>query len=172
MSEPFIGEIRMFFGNFAPAGWALCNGQLLQIAENRTLFELIGNAYYGGNGQSTFALPDLRGRFPIHRDTRDGSTFTRGERGGAQTVALTVDQLPVHNHTLAASLNNGGVNVVTNNLTGQVSANQIYREVAPAAALNAGAMTSTGGNRPHDNMQPYFVVNYIIALYGAYPSHS
>lgn len=165
MSQPYIGEIRMFGGNFAPAGWALCQGQTLAISENDTLFNLIGTTY-GGDGQETFQLPNLQGRLPLHQ----GSGFSLGQLGGVETVTLTTQTMPAHNHPMAASLNNAQGNQVTGNVVGQVGATQIYREVAAASPLAAQACTFTGGSQPHDNMQPYLCINFIISLFGVYPS--
>src|SRR5881392_2964363 len=131
MGQPFVGEIRIFAGNFAPAGWMFCEGQLLPISENQTLFNLIGTTY-GGDGQSTFALPDLRGRLPLHM----GNGFVLAETGGAEEITLTLQQVATHNHPLLASQDNAGGSTVANNLTGQVGATQIYREVAPTVALS------------------------------------
>ena len=165
MAQPYVGEIRMFGGNFAPAGWMFCEGQLLPISENETLFQLIGTTY-GGDGQETFALPDLRGRIPIHQ----GNGFILAETGGAEEITLTVNQIPAHGHAMIASLNNAGGSSPTNNLTGQVGASQIYREVAPASPLAPQAVSSTGGSQPHTNFQPYLCVDFIISLFGIFPS--
>ena len=165
MAQPYVGEIRMFAGNFAPAGWMFCEGQLLPISEYETLFNLIGTTY-GGDGQSTFALPDLRGRLPLHQ----GGGFVLAETGGAEEITLTVQQIAAHNHALLASLNNAGGSTVSGNVTGQVGATQIYREVAPAVALSPLAMGNTGGSQPHTNFQPYLCVDFIISLFGIFPS--
>ncbi len=165
MAQPYVGEIRMFAGNFAPAGWAFCEGQLLPISENETLFQLIGTTY-GGDGESTFALPDLRGRIPIHQ----GNGFILAETGGAEEITLTTNQIPVHTHTMLASSvlaqnpqPDGGVPAQTPTLqpymsdTGQVS-------LAPTAIL------PVGGSQPHTNFQPYLCVNFILSLFGLFPS--
>jgi microcystin-dependent protein len=164
MSDPYIGEIRMFGGTFAPVGWALCEGQLLPIAENDPLFTLIGTTY-GGDGQETFALPDLRGRVPLHV----GNGFIQAQNGGSEQVTLTVQQIPAHSHPLLASLNIASASSVTNNVTGQVGSIQIYREIAPAVPLSPLAMSAVGGSQPHSNFQPYLCVNFIISLFGIYP---
>jgi microcystin-dependent protein len=171
VSQPFIGEIRMFGGNFAPAGWVFCQGQLMPIAENDALFTLIGTTY-GGDGQETFGIPDLQGRVPIHAGTQGGITYIQGEMAGTETVTLTTQQLPTHNHPLLASLNNAGANVVTGNLTGQVGATQLYREVPAASPLNAAAVTQVGGSQPHENMQPYLAISYILSLFGIFPTQN
>jgi microcystin-dependent protein len=165
MAQPYVGEIRMFGGNFAPAGWMFCEGQLLPISENEIIFQLIGTTY-GGDGQETFALPDLRGRIPIHQ----GSGFILAETGGAEEITVTVAQMAAHGHALLASLNNAGASAVTNNVTGQVGASQIYREIAPASPLSNLAMGPTGGSQPHTNFQPYLCVDFIISLFGIFPS--
>ena len=167
MAQPYVGEIRIFAGNFAPAGWMFCEGQLLPISEYETLFNLIGTTY-GGDGQSTFALPDLRGRIPIHF----GNGFTLAETGGVEEVTLTVNQIPAHSHPMLASLNNALGSTPTGNLVGQVGATQIYREVPPASALNAQACGPVGGSQPHTNFQPYLCVDFIISLFGIFPSQT
>jgi microcystin-dependent protein len=167
MAQPYVGEIRMFAGNFAPAGWMFCEGQLLPISENETLFNLIGTTY-GGDGQSTFALPDLRGRVPIHF----GNGFTLAENGGAETVTLTVNQIPSHTHALLASqdtsdsLNPGG-NVLAATLTITP-----YISVPPTAPLSPASVTQVGGSQPHNNFQPYLCVDFIISLFGIFPSQT
>src|ERR1700730_3385653 len=140
MAQPYVGEIRMFAGNFAPAGWMFCEGQLLPISEYETLFNLIGTSY-GGDGQSTFALPDLRGRVPIHQ----GDGFVAAANGGAETVTLTVQQIPGHGHPALASLNNAGASTPSGNVTGQVGATQIYREGPPGSPMSPSALSATGG---------------------------
>src|SRR5208283_951554 len=132
MSQPYVGEIRMFAGNFAPAGWMFCEGQLLPISENETLFNLIGTTY-GGDGQSTFALPDLRGRLPVHQ----GNGFTLAETGGAEEVTLTTSTIPAHSHPFLASLNQGGTRNPTGNVLATVIAGSIYAQQPPTAALAA-----------------------------------
>jgi microcystin-dependent protein len=172
VSSPYIGEIRMFAGNFPPVGWAFCNGQTLAISENDALFNLIGTTY-GGDGQETFNLPDLQGRFPIHQGTSTtGTTFTIGGNGGVEDVTISVNQLPIHSHPLLASLNNAGASSVTGNVTGQVGATQIYREVAPAAVMSANSLVPAGGSQPHTNIQPYLTINYIISLFGVFPTQN
>jgi microcystin-dependent protein len=169
MSQPYVGEIRMFGGNFAPAGWLLCQGQILPISENDVLFNLIGTTY-GGDGQETFALPNLQGRLPMHAGSLNGTNYTAGQTGGAETVTLTTQQLPTHSHPLSASLNNATGSSVTGNVVGQVGATQIYREAPADTPMANQACTFAGGNQPHDNMQPYLCVNFIISLFGIFPS--
>lgn len=164
MAQPYVGEIRMFGGNFAPAGWMFCEGQLLPISENETLFNLIGTTY-GGDGQSTFALPDLRGRLPIHW----GNGFILAETGGAEEITLTVQQIPTHSHPVLASLNAGNATQPAGNVTAQNAAVTIYRAQAPVANMNAQAVSATGGSQPHTNFQPYLCVDFIISLFGIFP---
>jgi microcystin-dependent protein len=165
MGQPFVGEIRIFAGNFPPVGWMFCEGQLLPISENEILFQLIGTTY-GGDGQSTFALPDLRGRLPLHQ----GNGFTLAETGGVETVTLTIAQMAAHRHPMLASLNNAGTSTPTGNVTGQVGATQIYREVPAASAMSPLAVGSVGGSQPHNNFQPYLCLDFIISLFGIFPS--
>lgn len=165
MAQPYVGEIRMFAGNFAPAGWAFCDGQLLPISENETLFQLLGTTY-GGDGENTFAVPDLRGRLPIHQ----GNGFVLAETGGVEEVTLTVSQIPAHSHPLLASSSTG--NQI--NPQGQVLAASFsvtpYINDAPSGNLAATAISATGGSQPHSNMQPYLCVSFIISLFGIFPS--
>jgi microcystin-dependent protein len=165
MAQPYVGEIRIFAGNFAPAGWMFCEGQLLPISENETLFQLIGTTY-GGDGQSTFALPDLRGRIPIHQ----GNGFILAETGGTEEVTLTSQQMPIHNHAFLASKGPGNVNGPAGNVTGESAAVKIYFADVPAAAMNAAAVGPVGGSQPHTNFQPYLCVDFIISLFGIFPS--
>jgi microcystin-dependent protein len=163
MSNPFVGEIRMFAGNFAPAGWALCDGSLLSIADNDVLFTLIGTTY-GGDGQSTFGLPDLRSRVPLHM----GSSFPLGQNGGEETVTLTANQLPAHTHVPQA---NSGIGTQTSP-AGKVwaaSSNFPYSANAPSASMAPGAVGSAGGSQPHANMVPFLAINFIISLFGIFP---
>jgi microcystin-dependent protein len=171
MSQPYVGEIRMFAGNFAPAGWMFCEGQLLPISEFDTLFNLIGTTY-GGDGQSTFGLPDLRGRIPVHVGTGAGSTYTLAQTGGAETVTLNINTIPAHSHPLVASTNTAQTASVSNNVTGATnsSANQFYRQATPAQPMAPNSIGSTGGSQPHDNFQPYLCIDFIISLFGVYPS--
>ena len=157
----------MFGGNFAPAGWMFCEGQLLPISENETLFQLIGTTY-GGDGQETFALPDLRGRLPIHM----GNGFVLAETGGVENITLTVNQIPSHTHPLLASLDSGSQGNPQNNVVTQSPSVALYIEDVTAANLNAQAMTSVGGSQPHDNMQPFLCVSFIISLFGIFPSQT
>lgn len=166
MAEPYVGEIRMFAGNFAPAGWMFCEGQVLSISENETLFNLLGTTY-GGDGQSTFALPDLRGRIPIHQ----GNGFTLAEEVGVEEVTLTVQQIPAHGHSLSASSGNASSSDPGNRLVAKTVKN-IYRAGPADTAMAAQAIGPVGGSQPHDNFQPYLCIDFIISLFGIYPSPS
>jgi microcystin-dependent protein len=165
VAQPYVGEIRMFAGNFAPAGWMFCEGQLLPISENETLFQLIGTTY-GGDGQSTFALPDLRGRVPVHM----GSGFILAETGGAEEITLTVNQIPAHSHPLLASTASGTVATPVNNVLAEsVSINPYIQDVANSN-MNPAAVSAVGGSQPHTNFQPYLCIDFIISLFGIFPS--
>lgn len=169
MSQPYIGEIRMFGGNFAPAGWALCDGQLLPISQNNALFNLIGTTY-GGDGQTTFGLPDLRGRMPIHQGTNSsGNSYVIGQSGGAEQVTLTVLQIPTHSHPAAAQSGNGTQAVPDNGVWAQSSLNQ-YSANNANSNMNPASIGPTGGSQPHENRMPYLAVNFIISLFGIFPS--
>jgi len=165
MAQPYVGEIRIFAGNFAPAGWMFCEGQLLPISENETLFQLIGTTY-GGDGQSTFALPDLRGRIPVHQ----GNGFILAETGGAEEITLTVNQIPAHTHALAAVDAAGNQITPTGNLPAHSFNVTPYINDAPTGNFNAAAITGTGGSQPHTNFQPYLCIDFIISLFGIFPS--
>jgi microcystin-dependent protein len=167
MAQPFVGEIRMFAGNFAPAGWMFCEGQLLPISENEILFQLIGTTY-GGDGQSTFALPDLRGRIPLHF----GNSFILAETGGAEQVTLTVSQIPAHSHPLLATSTVATDQNASNNLLSQASLFFPYINVAPSLAMAPASISGVGGSQPHNNFQPYLCVDFIISLFGLFPSQT
>jgi microcystin-dependent protein len=167
-----IGEIRMFAGNFAPAGWMFCEGQLLPISENDQLFQLIGTTY-GGDGESTFGLPDLRGRLPIHHGTAStGTTYTLGERAGVETVTLTVQQIPVHSHALLATANPASAVAPADRVLATAAAATItpHGSDNPAGTLAPQAVGPDGGSQPHSNFQPYLCVNFIISLFGVFPN--
>ena len=164
MSQPYVGEIRMFGGNFAPVGWMFCEGQLLPISQYDALFNLIGTTY-GGDGQSTFALPDLRGRLPIHQ----GSGFILAQNGGVEQVTLTVQQIPAHGHPAQAQSGAGSSSSPTNNVWAGSNVNQ-YSTNNSNASMNAGAIGATGGSQPHTNFMPYLCVSFIISLFGVFPS--
>jgi microcystin-dependent protein len=165
MAQPYVGEIRMFAGNFAPAGWMFCEGQLLPISENETLFQLIGTTY-GGDGESTFALPDLRGRIPIHQ----GNGFILAETGGAEEITLTVNQVPAHSHPLLASSGPGTASTPVGNVLAESPSVSLYIEDSPNSNLNPQAVAPVGGSQPHTNFQPYLCVDFIISLFGIFPS--
>ncbi|HTQ80586.1 MAG TPA: tail fiber protein [Thermoanaerobaculia bacterium] len=169
MAQPYVGEIRMFAGNFAPAGWMFCEGQLLPISEYETLFNLIGTTY-GGDGQSTFALPDLRGRLPIHF----GNGFTLAETGGVEEVTLTVSQIPSHSHPFLGTANTATGNAPQGNTVAGTTGATIfpYGTDQPTTALNASSVSSVGGSQPHTNFQPYLCVDFIISLFGIFPSQT
>lgn len=170
MSEPFVGEIRMFAGSFNPAGWAFCNGALMPISENETLFNLIGTTY-GGDGMETFALPNLCGRVPIHQGVGPGGwTYQIGESAGTETVTLTTQQIPVHTHAPSASFAPTS-NDPTNRSWASSPARQFVTSVTPDTDMNAPVGVA-GGTQPHENMQPVLVVTFIISLFGIFPSMS
>jgi microcystin-dependent protein len=178
MSQPYIGEIRIFAGNFAPLGWAFCDGQLMAISENDTLFTLIGTTY-GGDGQETFGIPDLRGRVPTHQGSSSGQTYVIGEMAGVETVTLTTNQIPIHTHALVSTAAPASLD--------KPSGQSIFADMGPAGvnlnafvpydgtnqvALSPASVTPVGGNQPHENMQPYLGLNFIISLFGIFPSQN
>ena len=171
MGQPFIGEIRMFGGSFAPAGWAFCNGATMPISENDALFTLIGTTY-GGDGQETFQLPDLQGRLPMHAGQGPGlsQNYQLGEKGGVESVTLTTQQIPVHNHAWLVSNGISAQTNPTNNVVSQSSQAQIYIEDTASANMSAAAIGPVGGSQPHTNVQPFLCINYIISLFGIFPS--
>ncbi len=171
MATPYVGEIRMFAGNFAPVGWQFCAGQLLSISENETLFQLIGTTY-GGDGESTFALPDLQSRIPIHQGQGPGlSNYVLSETGGVEEVTLTVSQIPTHSHAFLASTNIDNSPNPSGNVTGSATLVNVYRDQGtPAISFDPNAVTSEGNSLPHSNIQPYLCVNFIIAMFGIYPT--
>src|SRR5215210_3196221 len=166
MSEPFLSEIKIVSFNFPPKGWALCNGQLLPINQNQALFSLLGTRY-GGNGQTNFALPNLRGRVPIHM----GNGHTLGEAAGSTSVTVNIQQLPTHMHALMGSDNNGDTQDAAGNVLGKV-ASRLFTDPAALTTLDPSSVTSVGGSQPHNNMMPYLVLNFIIALQGIFPSQN
>jgi microcystin-dependent protein len=165
MAQPYVGEIRMFAGNFAPAGWMFCEGQLLPISENETLFQLIGTTY-GGDGQSTFGLPDLRGRVPLHQ----GNGFILAETGGVESVTLTVNQIPSHGHPMLASASPGTSAAPQNAVLAKTTTGFLYINENPTDNMAATAIVPVGGSQPHDNFQPYQCIDFIISLFGIFPS--
>jgi len=170
MGQPFIGEIRMFAGSFAPAGWAFCNGAILPISANDALFTLIGTTY-GGDGQETFALPNLSSRYPIHQGTSPttGTTYTLGEFAGVETVTITTNQLPAHSHIPSASSAPGNSGTPSNSVWAKPSAASMYTQLAPDTNMAATAVQLVGGSQPHDNMMPFLCVSFIISLFGIFP---
>jgi microcystin-dependent protein len=173
MGQPYVGEIRMFAGNFAPAGWMFCSGQLLPISENETLFQLIGTTY-GGDGQSTFALPNLMSRVPIHQGTGSaGGTYVLAQTGGVEEVTLNVQQIPNHTHALLANGSSATSSNPGQNVFGNVSGFDAYFDglnFDSPAFLNTSAVAPIGGSQPHNNMQPYLCINFIISLFGIFPT--
>jgi len=167
MAQPYVGEIRMFAGNFPPVGWMFCDGQLLPISENETLFQLIGTTY-GGDGESTFALPDLRGRLPLHQ----GNGFILAETGGVEEVTLTTQQIPIHTHNLLGSSANASSTDTAGNVGARVTVAAVfpYGTDNPPQPLSPLAIGSVGGSQPHTNFQPYLCINFIISLFGIFPS--
>jgi microcystin-dependent protein len=164
MSDPYVGEIRMIGGDFAPNGWMFCQGQLLAIADYEVLFTLIGTTY-GGDGQNTFALPDLASRLPIHQ----GPGYPQGSSGGAESVQLVSQNLPVHTHVAVASSGAASQTAPTNGVWA-ASSEQPYAVSAPNATMNVAALLPAGLSQPHDNMPPFLAINFIIALFGIFPS--
>jgi microcystin-dependent protein len=165
MAQPYVGEIRMFAGNFPPSGWLFCQGQLLAISQNETLFQLIGTTY-GGDGQSTFALPDLRGRIPIHQ----GNGFIIAETGGAEEITLTVQQIPAHTHPLLATTSVGTAASPQGSVLAASGSSNVYRPGPTAVTLSNQTVAPTGGSQPHSNTQPFLCIDFIISLFGIFPS--
>jgi len=166
MSEPFLSEIKIVSFNFPPKGWALCNGQFLPINQNQALFALLGTTY-GGNGQTTFALPNLRGRVPIHM----GNGHTLGEAAGSTSVTVNIQQLATHTHAMMGSQTDGDTPVPTNTVLAGTPA-KIYGPPTSLTTLLPASVSSVGGSQPHNNMMPYLVLNFIIALQGIFPSQN
>lgn len=169
MAQPYIGEIRMFAGIFAPVGWAFCNGALISISENETLYNLIGTTY-GGDGVSNFALPNLLGRVPLHQ----GGGFQVSDAAGVESVTLTIQQIPVHNHAALASSEFGTATSPTNNVLAKpnTASTFLYINEDPSAAMANNIVTPVGGSQPHENMQPYLCINFIISLFGIFPTQT
>ena len=165
MSQPYVGEMRIFAGDFAPAGWAFCDGSELPVADYEALFALIGTTY-GGDGQATFRLPDLRGRLPVHQ----ASDFLLGQAGGAESVTLSAEHVPVHSHPFLASRDRATAATPGANVVGQPAAATLYAEDRAGVALAPQSLQPAAGGQPHDNVQPYLAVSFIIALSGVFPS--
>ena len=170
MSQPYVGEIRMFGGNFAPAGWAFCQGQLLPISQNETLFNLIGTTY-GGDGQSTFALPNLQSRVPIHQGTNPGTgtSYQLAETGGVETVTLTTNQIPIHNHAFVCSQDIAQNPQPTDSIVAQSATVQLFITDVASSPLDNQMLAIAGGSQPHENLQPYLCVSFILSLFGIFP---
>jgi len=172
MAQPYVGEIRMFAGNFAPNGWMFCEGQPLPISENDVLFQLIGTTY-GGDGQETFNLPNLASRVPIHMGTgKSGTTYQIGEQGGVEQVTLSVQQIPNHTHPMLASTSAGTQNDPGNNVTAASPSILLYTGDVTDTDMSANAVTPVGGSQPHENTQPFLCINFIISLFGVFPSQT
>ena len=172
--EPYIGEIRMFAGNFPPNGWMFCEGQTLSIAENESLFQLIGTTY-GGDGEETFNLPNLASRVPIHMGTApSGTTYQIGQMAGTEQETLTVQQIPIHTHSLLATNDTGTSFTNGNNVLASTTGatTLAYGTDAPRVNLNAAAIGPVGGSQPHENTQPFLCINFIISLFGIFPSQT
>jgi microcystin-dependent protein len=172
MGQPYIGEIRIVGFNFAPVGWSFCNGSLIAISQNSTLFNLIGTTY-GGDGVNTFALPNLQGRVPVHIGSNGQSTAIIGQLAGSEGVTLLTNQLPAHTHAAAASGNGGTSNVPTNNFWANWTGAQFTNAGTTVnATMRNDAVVPVGGGQPHDNMMPFLALNFIISMFGIYPSQS
>jgi microcystin-dependent protein len=166
VGTPFLGEIKLISWNYAPKGWAFCNGQLMQINQNQALFSLLGTNF-GGNGQTTFGLPDLRGRGALHQ----GAGFIVGQAGGEEAHTLTQAEMPDHTHALNASQSDGNTQTPAGNVLAR-TVNNIYGGLNNLTTLNAASVTTVGGSQPHVNMQPYLTINFVIALVGVFPSRN
>jgi microcystin-dependent protein len=171
MSEPFLGEIRTFGFNFAPQGWAMCNGQVLSIAQNAALFSLLGT-FYGGNGTTNFALPNLQSRVGIHQGQGPGlSSYVIGEVSGSESVTLTAGQMPAHSHSLIANAGTAGVSRPDGAVLARTGSNT-YAAAPDGTAMNAGAIGQAGGSQPFSILQPFLCLNFCIALQGIFPSRN
>jgi microcystin-dependent protein len=169
MSQPYVGEVRLVGFNFAPAGWNYCDGSLQSISQYETLYNLIGTTY-GGDGQQTFGLPNLLGRIPIHAGSNGTNNYVIGQTGGVENVTLSLSQYPSHDHSLMASTNTGGSNNPSNQVVNQGLT--VYSTSAPVNPMLPAMVGSSGGNQPHNNLQPYLALNWIISFYGVYPSQN
>jgi microcystin-dependent protein len=173
MGEPYIGEIRMFGGNFAPAGWAMCDGQQIPISENDALFTLIGTTY-GGDGQEVFNLPNLQSRIPIHagKGPAVSNTYQLGEAAGVESVTLTTQQIPIHTHAIVGTSAIGSDANPAGNFLASSSSINAYAVFTPANAFASTALTPVGGSQPHENIMPYLCINFILSLYGIFPTQT
>lgn len=169
MADPFVSEIRIFSFNFAPKGWAFCNGQILPLSQNTALFSLLGTTY-GGNGSSNFALPDMQGRAPMHPGQGQGlSLHDLGETGGSETVTLIESEIPAHSHTLSVASLNSQSTAPTNNSLGRGNPVKVYTSGGTAVTMGTNSILPTGGSLPHNNMMPYLTMSFCIALQGVFP---
>ena len=175
MSSPYVGEIRMFGGNFAPSGWAFCDGQTMPISQNDTLFTLIGTTY-GGDGQETFNLPDLQGRFPLHQGQGPGisQSYQIGEKGGVESVTLSTQQIPIHTHAAICTTDFGQAPQPEGAFFAQPTTGTGFTggSQSPLVNLNAGVLSPAGGSQPHENMSPFLCVNFILSLFGIFPTQN
>ncbi|NJN46233.1 MAG: phage tail protein [Candidatus Competibacteraceae bacterium] len=172
MSEPFLAEVRIVGFNFAPRGWAFCDGQILPINQNQSLYSLLGTTY-GGDGRTSFALPDLRGRTPIHVGRSNGGADHRlGQKSGEETHTLAANEMPQHDHMLRASSTDANTGTPTNHVLARSTTPEAYRDTSSLAAMQAGSITNVGGGQAHENMQPYIALNFCIALQGLFPSRN
>jgi microcystin-dependent protein len=167
MSEPFLAEVKIISWNYSPKGWAFCSGQFLPINQNQALFSLLGTMY-GGNGQTTFALPDFRGRVPVHI----GSGFTQGQAGGQEFHTVTQSEMPAHNHFVSSTENDAGAATPSAAVFGRNGSQPYQSSLTNLTSLHPSTVSNTGGSQPHENRQPYLVLNFIIALQGIFPSQS
>ena len=170
MSEPYVAEIRLVAFNFAPRGWAFCDGQLLPIDQNQALFSLLGTTY-GGNGQQTFALPDLRGRIPFHQGNLLGKAYLLGQRAGEETHTLTVSEMPAHIHTAVATSDTPAATSPAGGYWGNAGIST-YSSNTPTTTMDPNTVSSVGGSQPHPNLSPYLVLNFVISLQGTFPSRN
>ncbi len=172
MAQPYVGEIRMFAGNFAPNGWMFCEGQTLPISENDVLFQLIGTTY-GGDGEETFNLPNLASRVPMHMGTGpDGTTYQIGEMAGTEQETLSMQQIPSHNHAMLATGGNASTRSPVPNFSPAVAAGDVYADTLDPVQLSPQTLTPAGGSQPHENTQPFLCINFIISLFGIFPSQT
>ncbi len=171
MSQPYVGEIRLFAGNFAPVGWGFCDGSIQSIAENDTLFALIGTTY-GGDGQVTFALPDLRSRVPVHTGSLAGVTYSLGQSGGVEQVTINSTTLPSHNHAAGCTDAAGNSANPAGSIPAVNATALAYGTIPPNVGMNAAIIGNTGGNQPHTNIQPFLCVSFIISFFGIFPSQT
>ena len=171
MSQPYVGEIRLFAGNFPPNGWQFCDGQLISIAENEVLFDLIGTTY-GGDGVNTYALPDLRGRVPVHQGNGGASTYVAGQSGGVESVTLGAGQMPAHRHAMLASTSAATATHGPAEVLGSSTAMKLYGSGTPNMAMDPNAISQVGGNQPHENMPPFVALSYIVSMFGIFPSQN